>query len=959
MRAMNTMKKLLATVLALLLAVGATPAVPARAEAPAHMVLTLGANLTQAQKQYVLDYLNVREDQVEVVIVTNADEHKLLDGQYTKKQIGSKTLSCALVNPTASGGIQAKTANLNVVTSDRIIGILQTAGVNNCEVLAVAPYMVSGTGALTGVMMAYERAIGQQLDPQKQQMSVVESKTVSQVGERIGQDEATLVVNDIKIRIVRDNVKEDEQVVSVVDQTVADLEAQLASLKGASAPKLDQSNREALYDYGRGISALDYNYDEMKVTLQRVTTNLARKIGIQDPIESTFEDLGEDVLPENSILRATNDESLGKDANITATHEKALEVAPTLEPTAEPTPEPVGELRMASQLPARVTGVSLERVRELPEDVTEMIHGTSVLCRRRRVDDGSNTIYFGGADPRYFCALADLEGNLLTDYLYYDSFKADHGLIHAEENRGEAQTAGVLSQTGQTVVPFQYFDTKPLGMRWAAGVRAQEVSESDGYDYYTWSDPRQYFAITALDIYYYDGVQSRLAGTLDRQAFGDMYDFSAQGEFLNVRNRDGIVTYDSTFTPVWREATGIDDFGALTPGSVTIIEGESNYLDGLADADGNVILAPAVYFISTNIYDCAVFYTEDSRKGALSLNGELLLPPEFKEIDASSGGPLNPDREYPFAYCTFGYFMVSDEEHSGYAAAGGEITCPLIYDRYKLFNQGAAGYVRHDDDTYSLVSADGVQTDMAGRYSYISCLNYSSGMLWEANGESGYDLLDWHGQPLLEQYSHYILSGDGRWLYAKHSYDTPAELYRVDYHFDGEAPAALPEPAPEVTPEPAPEATPEPAPEITPEPVPEITPEPAPEITPEPAPEVTPEPAPEITPEPAPEVTPEPAPEITPEPAAAPAANAEASITADKMIEVLQSTVDTLQTADFDGQREKIAQILATEISLLRPLNGGAADLLELARATIETGGGTLDTTLAALNGAISMLKGE
>ena len=52
-----------------------------------------------------------------------------------------------------------------------IVGVqfrnLATAGVTNCEVLAAAPFQVSGTGALTGALMAYENLSGVTLDSSK------------------------------------------------------------------------------------------------------------------------------------------------------------------------------------------------------------------------------------------------------------------------------------------------------------------------------------------------------------------------------------------------------------------------------------------------------------------------------------------------------------------------------------------------------------------------------------------------------------------------------------------------------------------------------------------------------------------------------------------------------------------------------------------------------------------------
>ena len=350
----NILRRALALALTALLLLGFGGHIaPARADGT--LVLTLGADLSEDQKQYILDFFNISEADALVITVTNADERRLLLGQYTEGQIGTKTYSCALVNPTASGGIQVKTANLSVVTSGRIASLLSTSGITDCEVLAAAPRKVSGTGALTGVMMGYEEAVGITLDPAKQQMAIEESTAVSEVGETMGQNEATLVVNDIKIRIVRGKAKKEEEITDAVDTTVDEIEAQLDQLDamtGAPArKKLGQEGREVLYDYGRKISAMDYDYDAMKLTLQRVTVNAAREIGIDDPITETFEDLSaEDVLPANSILRTTNDESLGEEATITSTNASALEDAATLE-DAVATAEHRGSLYALFDLP--------------------------------------------------------------------------------------------------------------------------------------------------------------------------------------------------------------------------------------------------------------------------------------------------------------------------------------------------------------------------------------------------------------------------------------------------------------------------------------------------------------------------------------------------------------------------------------------------------------------------------
>ena len=210
----NRAGRWLAWLLCLAMLTGMCGSIPAAAEEQragySHLVLTLGADLTQEQKDYVLQYFGIGEGDVETIIITNEDEHRELGQLIPAEIIGTRTLSCALVRPTGSGGIQAKTANMNYVTGNMIASTLSTSGVANCEVLTVAPFEVSGTGALTGAMMAYETASGGALDPNKKALANKELVITGEIADTVGQEQATLVVNDIKIHIVRESVTEEQ-----------------------------------------------------------------------------------------------------------------------------------------------------------------------------------------------------------------------------------------------------------------------------------------------------------------------------------------------------------------------------------------------------------------------------------------------------------------------------------------------------------------------------------------------------------------------------------------------------------------------------------------------------------------------------------------------------------------------------------------------------------------------------
>lgn len=165
--------------------------IPMVAQADSSKVVTLGANLSEEQKTSMYDYFGTSADKVETIEVTNADERKYMEGIASEAQIGTRTYSCSYVEPTTSGGIQVKVANLTFVTSSMIASTLTTSGVENCNVVAASPIEVSGTGALTGIMMAYETASGETLNEDQKATATEELITTGELADAVGQQEAT------------------------------------------------------------------------------------------------------------------------------------------------------------------------------------------------------------------------------------------------------------------------------------------------------------------------------------------------------------------------------------------------------------------------------------------------------------------------------------------------------------------------------------------------------------------------------------------------------------------------------------------------------------------------------------------------------------------------------------------------------------------------------------------------
>ena len=265
---------------------------PIPAMADASKVVTLGADLTDEQKNTMMNYFKADASQVQVISVTNQDEHDLLGKYIPSEQIGTRTLSCAYVKPTQSGGIKVRTANLNYVTCNMIATALSTAGVTNCEVVAACPYEVSGTGALTGVMKAYESASGQELDSTKKDLAAKEVVVTGDVAQQVGQDNATNIINQAKMQIIGDNIQNADEIYNIVYN--------IAEQNGVS---LSQDEIDTIVSLLQQIAQQNYDIQEMKKTLANIQQNLEQSKAEAEgqptptPIESDVADegTGEDI----------------------------------------------------------------------------------------------------------------------------------------------------------------------------------------------------------------------------------------------------------------------------------------------------------------------------------------------------------------------------------------------------------------------------------------------------------------------------------------------------------------------------------------------------------------------------------------------------------------------------------------------------------------------------------------
>lgn len=319
-------KKLLALAMGMTLCVGAI--VPTIASADSVTVVSVGADLTDEQKGKMFEYFGTQENEVAVIEVNNDEERAYLEGVATEQQIGRRTYSCAFIEETEEGkGINVKTANLTWVTSNMIKSTLTTAGIYDCNVVAASPFAVSGTGALTGIMKAFEIVTGSPLEETKKEIAIEEIVISGNLAEDIGSDEAVGIITDVKDTIIGENIVAADKIEQVIinsgdkfEVTLTDDQVQMILNTMVKVASQD-------YDYERLASTyssvIDSAADNIGLELEQAKKGFLEKLGdffrsIIDWFKNLFTSAKEET-EDNGILDQTDESILGDNVIVDST----------------------------------------------------------------------------------------------------------------------------------------------------------------------------------------------------------------------------------------------------------------------------------------------------------------------------------------------------------------------------------------------------------------------------------------------------------------------------------------------------------------------------------------------------------------------------------------------------------------------------------------------------------------
>jgi uncharacterized protein YpuA (DUF1002 family) len=248
-------------------------------------VVTLGADLTQTQRQAIRTEMNVGPD-VKQVEVTNAEEHKYPGSYMSKETIGRNAISSAKIVMKDNGqGITVNTKNITHITNAMYANTAITAGIKDADIYITAPFKVSGTAGLTGIIKAFEEATGKKIDANKKQAANEELVRTQELGQELKDPtKAVQFMNRLKEEIAKEKPQTTEEYTTII-----------VNVSNEFNINLNQQTTNELVQWSQNFSGLNIDWNALSSQFEKLGGDLGNIINAEQTqgiIDTILEWLG-------------------------------------------------------------------------------------------------------------------------------------------------------------------------------------------------------------------------------------------------------------------------------------------------------------------------------------------------------------------------------------------------------------------------------------------------------------------------------------------------------------------------------------------------------------------------------------------------------------------------------------------------------------------------------------------
>lgn len=230
--------------------------------------LSLGANLSEAQRDTVLQLLGVDPAQLseyDVIYTTIDEEYQYLGSYLSADTIGQRSLSSVLVVKRDQGnGINITTKNISYCTIGMYKNALITAGITDADIIVAGPFPISGTAALVGAMKAYSVMTGEEVSRESMDTALNELVLTGDLVEEVGDSEQVEeFIAYLKQQVVEQGIESEEDIQRVIEEASREFHISLSDEDMQKINELLQKISELDLDLDSLMSQARDLYDKL------------------------------------------------------------------------------------------------------------------------------------------------------------------------------------------------------------------------------------------------------------------------------------------------------------------------------------------------------------------------------------------------------------------------------------------------------------------------------------------------------------------------------------------------------------------------------------------------------------------------------------------------------------------------------------------------------------------------
>ncbi|WP_302653706.1 DUF1002 domain-containing protein [uncultured Clostridium sp.] len=274
--------KNMALSIAVLMGLGMASPVFAKSDYNPGDILALGSDLTDAQEAALRKYFNAPDGTNTIYVTDEVIIKQLgLDPNDPANYAGGCYSSAYVKLLDDNSGINVKATNLTEVTESMLMNALITSGITAADVKVSSPFKVTGTSALSGILAGVEEVGGFEISLKQKEIAQKEIETTVEVGDEIGSEEASTIINDIKTEVIKEKPKTEEEIKKIVENITNQYNVNISI-----------NAKDSIVNLMGDVNDLGLDYSELKSSLKEASNKLSnnlKKLGIKLKEEGFFE----------------------------------------------------------------------------------------------------------------------------------------------------------------------------------------------------------------------------------------------------------------------------------------------------------------------------------------------------------------------------------------------------------------------------------------------------------------------------------------------------------------------------------------------------------------------------------------------------------------------------------------------------------------------------------------------